>query len=230
MKFLKRVVLPLMLAILAVCILFPKVALVSFLNIVAFLDGVGKVVHTTDVADYGVITGNYDNETPKEFMFSFFPEEISGDFSNVIYQYTAQKGDTYACQIWLEFDIKDEEAYREFIDLHTNYEQTKVFRYDTNYLDYTISNHFRLTSPEDDEPGDIHIEYAEVGKILYCDDTQHIIFYALCMYDGGYSSTKTFGDFFTRFNISPVEYEAFATTPYLRGNAIEHCAHPISLI
>ena len=35
----------------------------------------------------------YDNDYPAEFMFSFFPEGISEDFSNVSYHYKAQKGD-----------------------------------------------------------------------------------------------------------------------------------------
>ena len=34
------------------------------------------VYETNNVADYGVITGNYDNKTPKEFIFSFFPAQI----------------------------------------------------------------------------------------------------------------------------------------------------------
>ena len=188
---------------LAVFILCPPLAIVSVFSI---FSGDGKVVQTTDIADYGEITGNYDNEVPAQFIFSFFPEIISNDYSNVSYQYTAQKGDAYACQVWLEFDIEDEEKFNDFIHTYTDSEQTAIFQYDPDYMDYTTSNDFTLTRPENDEPGDIHIEYARIGKIMYSKSSQHIICYALCIYDGGYSSTKTFGDFFTRFNMDPVEY------------------------
>ena len=215
MKTSIKVVLVFLLMLLLFFVLFPKLGIISVFRFLAFISGEGKVIQTTDIADYGVITGNYDNETPKEFVFSFFPEKISDDYSNVSYQYTAQKGDAYACQVWLEFDIEDEEKFTDFISAYTDAEQTDIFQYDSDYMDYTVLNHFELTHAESDKPGDIHIEYAEIGKILYNQETQHIICYALCMYDGGYSTTKIFGDFFTRFNIDPVEYEATATTPYL---------------
>ena len=197
-------------------ILLPAVIILILILIFVFalgifvLAGVGKVVQTTDLVDYGVISGNYDNDAPAKFIFSFFPEEISDDFSNVSYRYTAQKGDTHACEIWLEFDIEDKERYQDFIQAYSGTEWTGVFQYDTDYWDYTVSNDFYLTNPKDDKPGNLHIEYAQIGKVLFCDDTQHIIFYALCIFDGGYASTQIFGDFFTRFGIDPVEYEASA--------------------
>ena len=195
------------------------VVLIPFLLFLAwvlmlYIDGYGRVTEKTDISDYCVITGNYDNDRPAEFIHSFFPEEVDDDFSNVSYLYIAQRGDTYACQIWLEFDIENEDAFKDFISSNTVSENVTVFSYDTAYMDYTIANDFELTSPQDDKADDIHIEYAKIGKILYNEDTQHIIFYALCLYDGGYSSTKIFGDFFSRFNIDPMEYEASATDNY----------------
>lgn len=177
------------------------------------LAGDGKVTTTTDLADYGIVTGNYDNDTPAEFMHSFFPSEISNDYSNVRYQYTAQKGDTYACQFWLEFDIEDDTVFEQFIQEYTDPTKTAVFPYDADYMDYTVSNTFQLTRFREENTAEyIHIDYAKIGRILYDEDAQHIIFYAMCMYDGGYSSTEHFGDFFTRFGIDPYEYEASART------------------
>lgn len=202
MKLLK-----ILLCLILVCLLFPTLMIGSLLVLGAFLSGEGTVTETTNIADYGIISGNYDNEFPAEFMFSFFPEEISKDFSNVRYHYTAQKGDTYACEIWLEFDIEDAEKFAEFLDASVDPEQVTAFAYDPSLSDYTVSNCFILTSPEDDDPGDIHIEYAKIGKILYSEESRHIICFALLMYDGGYSSTKEFGSFFTRFGIDPIQYE-----------------------
>lgn len=203
----QKILLFLILGLVVAAILFPTYVLGGLYILVATLSGEGQITKTTDLADYGVISGNYDNKFPREFMFSFFPEEISEDFSDVSYRYTAQKGDTYACEIWLEFDIEDEVKFAEFLDESVDPEQVAAFSYDHALSDYTISNCFTLTSPEDDDPGDIHIEYAKIGKILYDEGSQHIICYALLMYDGGYSSTENFGSFFTRFQIDPIQYE-----------------------
>lgn len=206
----RKKILPLLL--LGLVLIFRKKILMAvfwvLFLVAAALSGEGNITETTDPADYGIITGNYDNEYPAEFMFSFFPEEISDDFSNVRYRYKAQKGDTYACEIWLEFDIADEEAFAEFIAASVDPEQVTAFSYDPTFSDYTISDRFELTYPENNDPGDIHIEDARIGKILYDEEAQHIICFALLMYDGGYSSTKDFGSFFTRFHIDPIEYAA----------------------
>lgn len=175
------------------------------------LAGEGKVTTTTDPADYGIVTGNYDNDTPSAFMHSFFPAEISDEFSNVRYQYTAQKGDTYACQFWLEFDIENDTVFEQFTQEYTDPASTTVFPYDADYMDYTVSNDFQLTRSREENTAEyVHIGYAKIGKVLYNEADQHIIFYAMCMYDGGYSSTEYFGDFFTRFRIDPFEYEESA--------------------
>jgi hypothetical protein len=205
-----------------VMILFPMHVFGALYVLLSFISGEGKVTETTDIADYGIITGNYYNDRPAEFMFSFFPEEISEDFSNVSYHYKAQKGDTYACEIWLEFDIQDKTKFAEFIDASVDPEQVTTFSYDPSLSDYTVSNNFILTSPEDDAPDAIHIEYAEIGKILYNEESQHVICYALLMCDGGYSSTREFGRFFTRFKIDPIQYEidAYDDTYYEENGTV----------
>ena len=203
----QKVLLLLVLGLLLVIIFLPMHMFGLLYVLLYVISGEGTVTETTDIADYGIIIGNYDNDRPAEFMFSFFPEEISEDFSNVSYHYKAQKGDTYACEIWLEFDIQDEAKYTEFIDASVDPEQVTTFSYDPSLSDYTVSNNFILTSPEDDAPDAIHIEYAEIGKILYNEESRHVICYALLMFDGGSSSTKNFGGFFTRFRIDPIQYE-----------------------
>ena len=196
----------LLLAWVLVLALVLGLALVALLCFI--LNSQGEITETTDPADYGVIRGNYDNDYPAEFMFSFFPEEISEDFSNVHYCYKAQKADTYACEIWLEFDIADGEKFAEFIAASVDPEQVTAFSYDPTFSDYTISEKFMLTCPENNDPGDIHIEDARIGKILYDEETQHVICFALLVCDGGYASNREFGSFFTRFRIDPIEYAA----------------------
>ena len=57
------------------------VALIITLLISAFfyfLLRPAPVFETNDIADYGIIKGNHDNERPKEFVFSFFPKKRPG--------------------------------------------------------------------------------------------------------------------------------------------------------
>ena len=42
---------------------------------------------TTEIADYGVFRGCYDNETVKELVTAFFPEKIEDYFKNVQYSF-----------------------------------------------------------------------------------------------------------------------------------------------
>ena len=49
----------------------------------------GTVYETEDVADYRVITGNFNNSRPQDFIDSFFPAEISADFVDPIWHYKA---------------------------------------------------------------------------------------------------------------------------------------------
>ena len=94
------------------------VALIITLLISAFfyfLLRPAPVFETNDIADYGIIKGNYDNERPKEFVFSFFPKTIEDYFSDVSYHYKAKKGDTYAYEVYLEFVIQDPQTYNAFI-------------------------------------------------------------------------------------------------------------------
>ena len=87
----QKVLLLLVLGLLLVIIFLPMHMFGLLYVLLSVISGEGTVTETTDIADYGIIIGNYDNDRPAEFMFSFFPEEISEDFSNVSYHYKAQR-------------------------------------------------------------------------------------------------------------------------------------------
>ena len=72
----------------------------------------GEVYETNDIADYGNITGNYNNEPPQTFIFSFFPEAIDESFSQADYHYRKGfichkkwKGFIYWKQLWKQHNI-----------------------------------------------------------------------------------------------------------------------------
>ena len=183
--------------------------------LIILLAGYGRVYETTRIEDSGQITGNFENERPEEFIHSFFPEEIEDSFSDVSYLYKAKKGDTYAYECYLEFVIEDADAYSAFVEKHIMRSESSPFLYDKAFCEQSISNILHLQHSETTE-GTYAIGTAELGKILYSDHQQRIIFVALGMYDGGGATTSELGYFFSRFHIDPWEYAktAYASSYY----------------
>ena len=168
----------------------------------------GKVYETDDIADYLTITGNYDNDRPESFIRSFFPAEIKASFSDVKYHYKAKKFDTYAYEAYLEFVIEDKAEYETFVSSVLKKEESRCFAYDTSFFEYTVSHTYEIWEAlyEGETEGDLVLETAEVGKILYSDKEQRLIFVAIGMFDGGGAHAEEFDRFLNRFDISPKEF------------------------
>ena len=168
----------------------------------------GDIYETDNIEHYGIITGNYDNDTPKEFINSFFPVVIEENFLDVTYHYKAKKGDTYAFEAYLEFTIADASEYAAYVSAYVETGLCNTFAYDESFKEYAISNEFVLVSSMDsDAENGEYISIAKVGKVLFSDDEQRVIYVAIGMHDGGGATTKELGSFFERFNIDPTEYE-----------------------
>lgn len=177
-----------------------------------WLSGDGAVYETTNINDYGKIRNNYDNDTPKEFIFSFFPAEIQDCFSNITYHYKAKKFDTYAYECYLEFTVDDSDTFDQIVQCYANPSQSVPFAYDNSFKDYTVSDYLCLQPIEDSQTA-YPIEGAEFGKILYRQDDRRIIFIALGVYDGGGTTTAELGYFFAKFAIDPQELETHLNEP-----------------
>ena len=169
-----------------------------------FLFRPAPVYETNDVADYGVIKGNYDNETPKEFVFSFFPKTIEEYFSDVSYHYKAIKLDSYAYEIALEFTILDKQQYFELKEMITGNTICSDFEYAPEYQVFWINDYLLISEQEEynriDPPV---IQDAEIGLILFSDSNQQFIYIALGAYDGGGVTTEELNYFFDRFHVNP---------------------------
>lgn len=165
---------------------------------------------TEDVAEYGIIQWNGDNEIPEKFIKSFFPEQIEPYFENVTYKYKALDWCSYNCEIYLEFTIEDQKVFREFVDEHTKGITPVEFAYDPAFDDYVIKNDLyidvksQLASAIEEE--NYFFDYgAEMGRILVDEDSQQIIFTAICVYRCCGGDTDDY-DFYSRFDIDPLEY------------------------
>lgn len=155
---------------------------------------------TTDLNDYGYYQGNYDDEYVQTFITSFFPEKIADNWTDVNYSYRAQKNDTYAFEAYLEFQIEDPEEFQNFIHQYTGGD-VHDFQYDSSFKEYVIADNFNLTDSNSN-----HIESCNIGKILYSEESQRIIFIAMGVYDGGATTTEFLCVYFNRFNIDPKNY------------------------
>lgn len=200
------------LKVVAILLLIP-----AFIALCIWIPGYGDIYETTKITDYGKIIGNFDNDVPATFVHSFFPEAIDESFSNIIYHYKAKKGDAYAYECYLEFVIEDSDDYADFVDTFIDRSLSAPFVYDSAFQEQTISNVLDLQSPRTYESV-YAIGTAEIGKILFSDEQQRLIFVAIGMYDGGGANTIELGHFFLRFQIDPWEYmqNAYAT-PYYQG-------------
>lgn len=184
-------------------------ALIIILPLVIAICDTGRVYETNDVGDYGNYTGNYNNEKPREFITSFFPAELSDTYTDVEYHYKAKRFDTYAYEAYLEFVIPDTAEFDLFLELYIPEDQCKPFLFDHSYMEYSISNVVML-DPEKNKSGGFAIHYAEIGKVLFSEEEQRVIFFALGDYDGGGTDTAELGYFFTRFDIDEKEYQDHA--------------------
>lgn len=164
---------------------------------------------TNDIKKYGKFTGNHDNDFPREFTTSFFPEQIETFFSEVAYSYRAQKNDTYAFEAYLEFVIEDTEVFDSFVKRTTEGLESKPFFYDSSFVEYTVSDVFEGTIGQEETDGNTYVAigYAKIGKILCSKEEQRIIFVALGVYDGGMARSDFLTVYFDRFGIDARNYE-----------------------
>lgn len=197
-----------LLVILLIIVLIVSVP-VFYFRIIIESANYAEIYETNDINDFGVYTGNSDNETPAQFITSFFPTTIENSFSDVIYHYKAKNFDTYAYEAYLEFAVPDQNTFHELLMNFVVLEESIPFRYDNSYMEYSISN-VLYTHSESKQSGAYSIGYSEVGKILYSEEEQRFIFWALGVYDGGGTDTSELNYFFKRFNIDVTDYRDYA--------------------
>ena len=180
----------------------------------------GEVYETNDIADYGNITGNYDNESPQAFIFSFFPETMDESFSQVNYHYKAIYGGAYAYEAWLEFVIDDHTAFEAYVENLLGGKRLLPFPFDERYMVYDFE------------------EASHKGIVLVSKQDQHLIFVAYGIH-GDHATLNDLRYYWDQFNIGPIakkenqtqvkqgsyyavgDYEEMMT-PYLSLNGDDH--------
>lgn len=166
---------------------------------------------TTDIKDYGKIKGNYDNETPKKIIESFFPDEISDDFDDVVYAYKSADIFHYAFEAYLEFTIKDEDKFKEHIRSVSEKGEWQEFHYDTRYRECIVSDKITLYHKHDEpvcnkNSDDHFLEDTEFCRILYSEEENRIIYTAIGIGKEDLASMGDFCKFFDRFDLDPMQF------------------------
>ena len=171
-----------------------------------------RVYETNNILDYGRYIGNYDNETPTEFINSFFPLELSNLFSETEYHYKAKRFDTFSYEVYLQFHIEDPASFDDYVEKHVSpLTEPTVFPYDESFMEYTISNVYSIASNKAITGKNTYrILNAQLGKVLVSKQTQQIIYVAIGHHDGGGTDTSELSYFFDKFEIDPVVYAATA--------------------
>ena len=180
-----------------------------------------KYTQITDVAQYGHFEGTHVDDFVESYINSFFPERIEPYFCNVRYSYKAEDNDDYGFEAYLEFQIEDEAKFDEYISA---LEQTYSFQpsqFCPGMQECNIENVLDLDLDNDVDPNSMiyrQIFTAKIRKILYCTQTQTIVYSAIGVHNGsgiGTIGTNYLNVFFDRFQIDPVEYVKTADPDYL---------------
>jgi hypothetical protein len=160
-----------------------------------------KVPHnrTTDISEYS----KYDN-CVGESETNFFPELDENIMSNFKYSYNVDCFIDCAHEIYLEFNIENEDEFAAFISEHQNkilQENEDVivqqFMYDEAYTEVVIEDIIRSRYTDDDE---LVIDYAYVRKLIYNEENNSVIFIYLYVEDYWEFENSTYIE---RFNIDP---------------------------
>lgn len=172
-----------------------------------------EITETDNLADYRIVTGNYNNERPQAFIDSFFPAEIRADFADPIWHYKARKFDSIACEAYLEFCIPEEAAFAAHYAGLAQHGEPQAFPFDARYEMWVIDNRMDAWTssergePDGENPDVRNIEAASVGLILCDREAQRFVYFALMVHDGGATDETDLNYFFDRFGVALWRFE-----------------------
>lgn len=173
----------------------------------------GEITETDNLADYRVVTGNYNNNRPQAFIDSFFPAEIGADFTDPVWHYKAKKFNSIACEAYLEFTLPDEAAFAAHHAGLAQHGEPQAFPFDARYEMWVIDNCMDTWTWEEkdgldkEDPDVRNIEDASVGLILCDRQARRFVYFALMVHDGGGTDETELDYFFNRFGVDLLTFE-----------------------
>lgn len=182
----------------------------------------------TDIHEYSIFNGCFDQGYVEEQIITFFPKEIESYFENVRYVYTGMAPGRYAFEAFLEFQITDEVQFQEYVAKIAAPKEFTLFHDDPTFSEYVIADvlylgaaipessfgdDVNLYRPEETRYGEqFNILYADIRKVLVSDNDNRIIYVALGASIDSSTNTVELSTFFKRFHIAPANYKEYCTS------------------
>ena len=164
----------------------------------------GEVHITTDINDYGKFPTFSENENHRieKYTDIILPEKIEEFFFEPSYYFGYCK-DPFMCEVYLEFKIKDETQYENYITELTQGKSTQKFFYDETFKEYVITDLLWLEHGIENRTV---LSASEVQKILFSDESNTVIFISLIILYPDFVFPVEDFYYFEKFNIDVEKY------------------------
>ena len=187
-----------------------KAIFILFLLVVLILSGCDETTQTTDLSEYGNLTGLewHQTQRAKDDFEALFPQRIEPYFEEVEYYYRAK--DLFPWyEILLEFTIRSQEDFEAYLSTLPAMDEFHPSPYLPSYLEYTRGTNYVDFDPinaEDRANGAgteyFRIDCARIQKIMVNMETHHVVIACLWISDdGGTKTTEVY--YFQHFQIDP---------------------------
>ena len=187
----------------------------GLLFIVFFFAGCSMAFYeTSDLAQYGIIIGNYNNERAQQAFEALFPTQLDDLFVDPQYPYKAVKGADGECfEISLEFTMKSNEEFWAFLSQYANSSQFHKVPFAANYQEWQFSRSYyqleelKLCDYCKDGQPHYHVRCADIQMVIINPEEHRVIIESMVIVGGGGSKSTYLTWFLDRFNLTPLELD-----------------------
>ena len=132
---------------------------------------------TEDPAKYGDYTRAYNHKAFEEFTSKLLPEKLEEYFENVEYSCMLNQTGGECHEVFLQFNITDAGTYFSYKQSVLGENETKPFYYDESCEQFALFDDF--CKDTGDTPDVIFLYEIEILKVLFCDETQTVTYFAI---------------------------------------------------
>lgn len=166
---------------------------------------------TSDLSQYGNITGNYNNSRAQEAFKTLFPEKLDDRFVNPQYHYKAVKGVDGDCfEISLEFTMKSNTEFWAFLSRYAASSMFQDVSFAADFKEWkSVHCYYQLEEPElcdyckDGQPH-YHVTCADIQSVIMNPKEHRIILESMIIDGGGGTKSTDLTWFLDRFNLTPL--------------------------
>lgn len=160
-----------------------------------------KVYEKTNLAEYGeYIPLKYDGYMT-ENIDEIMPSKIEEFFTVQKYSYRMCHDPAFQ-EVYLEVVIEDEALYRAYVSDIMAERDTNVFYYDSSFSEVVLTEDYvTVTMRGNPNERSSYVDYGTIQKIMFCDQTNTVIFLSLDVPDSYFATIPSDLYYFERFSI-----------------------------